>query len=250
MSWPGSCFAAFRFLTVFPLPSSLGRAPDDLAGATFFFPVVGLTLGMLAGGSALLLWHVFPPFVAAVMLVFLLMSFSGALHLDGMADTADGFFSARDRAETLEIMRDSRIGVMGVAALFMALLLKVSSLAVMDSGLVFRASLLTPLAGRCALLLAMAVLPYARPEGGLGTLFYSRHLRRAAVTGMIVLFIVSTAVLGFTGLAAAGVISVVTLLFSWFCHLRIGGATGDTLGASCEIAETVLLVFLIATLKG
>jgi adenosylcobinamide-GDP ribazoletransferase len=187
MKWPGSCFAAFRFLTIFPLPSSLGRAAEDLAGSTFFFPVVGLTLGLMAAGSAWLLWQIFPPLVAAVLLTFLLLSFSGALHLDGLADTADGFLSARDRARTLEIMRDSRIGVMGVAALFLALSLKVSCLALMDRELVCRASLLMPLAGRCSILLAMAVLPYVRPEGGLGTLFYSRHLRRAAVTGMTVL---------------------------------------------------------------
>jgi adenosylcobinamide-GDP ribazoletransferase len=250
MSWPGSGFAAFRFLTVFPLPSSLGRGPDDLPGATFFFPVVGLTLGLLACGSAWLLWHVFPPPVAAVLLVFLVISFSGALHLDGLADTADGFFSARDRSRTLEIMRDSRIGVMGVVALIMALLLKVSSFAVMDSGLVLRASLIMPLAGRCALLLAMAVLPYARQEGGLGTLFYSRHLRPAAATGMIALFVVSAVVMGAPGLAAAAVVCAATLLFSWFCRLKIGGATGDTLGAACEIAETVLLVFLAAVPPG
>lgn len=248
MKWPASCFAAFRFLTVFPLPSSLGRTGEDLAGSTYFFPLVGLTLGLMAGGSAWLLWLIFPPPVAAVILTFLLLSFSGALHLDGLADTADGFFSARDRAGTLEIMRDSRIGVMGVAALFLALSLKIFCLAVMDRELVGRASLLMPLAGRCSILLTMAVLPYVRPEGGLGTLFFSRHRRRAAVAGMIALFAVCGAVLGVRGLAAAGLVSMVIILFSWICRLKIGGATGDTLGAASEIAETVLVVFLVSNL--
>ncbi|HHO47912.1 MAG TPA: adenosylcobinamide-GDP ribazoletransferase [Desulfobacteraceae bacterium] len=243
----GSCFAAFRFLTVFPLPSSLGRKEEDLAGAVYFFPVVGLVLGAMAVAGALLIRHLFPPFPAAVLLVGLILSFSGALHLDGLADTADGFFSARDRDTILEIMRDSRIGVMGAASLFLLLTLKVACLTVMDHGLVLKASLLTPLAGRCALLLAMGVLPYARPDGGLGTLFYSSPLRRrAAVGGTVILFVVSTAVLGFRGLAAASVIGAATLLFCLFCHRKIGGATGDTLGASCEAAETVLLVFLAA----
>lgn len=250
MKWPGRCFAAFRFLTVFPLPTSLGLDPEDLPGSTLFFPVVGLVLGLLAAAGARLMWEVFPPPAAAVLLTFLLLMFSGGLHLDGLADTADGFFSARDRPAILEIMRDSRIGVMGVAALFLVLSLKVSCLAVMDPRLVLRAALIMPLAGRCSLLLAMVLLPYVRPEGGLGTLFYSPHLRPAAAAGSIILFGVSGAVLGFRGLAAAVLVSAGAILFSGICRMKIGGATGDTLGAASEIGETVLLLAVAANPPG
>lgn len=246
MNWPGRCFAAFRFLTVFPLPGSLGLDREDLAGSTFFFPVVGLTLGLLAGVSAWLLWGVFPPPVSGVLLTVLLLVFSGALHLDGLADTADGFFSARDRPAILEIMRDSRVGVMGVAALFLVLSLKVSCLAVMDPQLVLRASLVMPLAGRCSLLLVMALTPYVRPGGGLGTVFYSPYLRPAAAAGTVILFAVSGAALGFRGLAAAVLVSAAAILFSGVCRVKIGGATGDTLGAASELGETVLLLAVVA----
>jgi adenosylcobinamide-GDP ribazoletransferase len=103
-----------------------------------------------------------------------------------------------------------------------------------------------PLAGRCSLMLMMAFLPYVRLEGGLGTLFYTRNLQWATIISMIILFTVSFVVLGITGLVAAGLVSITVLLFSWFCHLKIGGATGDTLGAVCEISETVLVIFLSA----
>lgn len=248
MKWLGRCFAAFRFLTVFPLPGSLGLDREDLAGSTFFFPLVGLVLGLLAGGSAWLMWGIFPPPVSAVLLTFLLLGFSGALHLDGLADTADGFFSAREQPAIFEIMRDSRIGVMGVAALFGVLLLKVSCLAVMEPRLVLRASLVMPLAGRCSLLLAMVLLPYVRPGRGLGTLFYSPSLRPAAVAGTVILFGVSIAVLGFRGLAAAVLVSATTLLFCVICRVKIGGSTSDTLGAASEIGETVLLLVVTAKL--
>jgi adenosylcobinamide-GDP ribazoletransferase len=109
--------AALRFLTIIPLPGSVGTEPEDLQGALPYFGLVGIVLGIFSGLIAWGLWSIFPPMVAAVLLVIVLLSYSGAMHLDGLADSADGFFSARKREQILEIMRDSRIGVMGVIAL-------------------------------------------------------------------------------------------------------------------------------------
>ena len=158
--------AAFRFLTIIPLPGRLGTDEDDLKGALPYFSLVGIVLGLLAGAAAWILCSSFPPLVAAVFLTLILLSFSGALHLDGLADSADGFFSSREREQILEIMRDSRIGVMGVVALVMLLLLKVSALAQLDPKNAVQAAILMPIAGRSALVLMMFLLPYVRPEGG------------------------------------------------------------------------------------
>ncbi|HHB76813.1 MAG TPA: adenosylcobinamide-GDP ribazoletransferase, partial [Desulfobulbus sp.] len=167
--------AAIRFLTIFPCPGQLGSDGKDIAGSTPFFPVVGLFLGCIAAGLSWLFWTLFSSLVAAVLITIVLMGFSGGLHLDGLADTADGFLSTRPRSQILEIMRDSRIGAMGVIALVMLLLLKVTALSSLDRGQVVRATLLVPIAGRCAIVLVIALLPYARKEGGLATLFYSRR---------------------------------------------------------------------------
>jgi len=171
MKWFRRCVAAFRFLTIMPLPGSFGATDEDLAGSPLFFPVVGLVLGLIAGACAWVLWRLVPPPVAAVLLTFILFSFSGALHLDGLADSADGLFSARSRERILVIMRDSRIGAMGVIALVMFLALKISALSVLSRDEAVRAALLIPVSGRCAIVVMMALLPYVRPEGGLGTRF-------------------------------------------------------------------------------
>jgi adenosylcobinamide-GDP ribazoletransferase len=244
MRWLRSGVAAFRFLTILPLPGSIGSAGDDLRGALPWFPLVGLVLGGVSAAAAWLFWQFLPVPVAAVALVLLLLSFSGAMHLDGLADTADGFFSARGRQEMLAIMRDSRIGVMGVVALVMVLLLKTACLGVLSPETAWRAGLLIPLAGRCALVVMVVLLPYVRPEGGLATTLYGGRSPWAVPLALAVLVMTGLGVLGMRGGVAVGLAVLAVLLFSWHCRRKIGGATGDTLGASCELAETMMVLAL------
>jgi adenosylcobinamide-GDP ribazoletransferase len=229
--------AAIRFLTIFPFPGQLGSDGKDLAGSTPFFPVVGLGLGFIAAGLSWLFWILFPPFVAAVLMSVVLMGFSGGLHLDGLADTADGFFSARPRKQILEIMRDSRIGAMGVIALIMLLLLKVTALASLDRGQAMRAALLMPVAGRCAIVLVMALLPYARKDGGLASLFYSRRSRWAGIWAFFFFFLFALLTAGRDCLLPMLLFVLTVSVFVLICKKIIGGATGDTLGAACELGE-------------
>ena len=239
------CSAAFRFLTIIPLPGTLGTDLEDLKGALPFFPVVGIVLGLISGAAAWLSWQFLPSLVAAVIVTFVLLSFSGALHLDGLADCADGFFSSRERSRMLEIMRDSRIGVMGVIAVVMVLLLKVSVLSGLERDDVVRAALVMPIAGRSALVMMIYLLPYVRKEGGLGSPFYSGGAGWSLLLALVLLFVAGFVVMGLKGLVAVIVVMFVVFIFSRLCHRKIGGATGDTLGASCEIAETVVTFLLL-----
>lgn len=238
------CLAAFRFLTIFPLPGTIGTNKDDLQGALPYFPLVGLVLGGIAAAAAWGAWELLSPFAAAVVLTGILLSFSGALHLDGLADCADGFFSARDRERMLEIMRDSRVGVMGVVAVVMVLLGKVSLLAGMERDGAIRAVLVMPLAGRTALVMMMATLPYARKKGGLATVFYDARCGIAVWLSLGLFAGTGYILFGVRGIAAWAGVLLFLFLFSRFCRNRIGGATGDTLGGGCELAETVVLLFL------
>jgi len=240
------CLAAFCFLTVVPMPASWCGSSEDLAGSPPFFPVVGLALGCAAGAGAWILWQLLPPLVAAVLLTGILFSFSGGLHLDGLADSADGLFSSRSREQILVIMRDSRVGAMGVIALVMTLVLKISCLSVLDQGEAVRAALLMPVAGRCSLVLMMALLPYARPEGGLGTLFYTKNSRAAALVSLVFLGGAGYLVQDVRGLAAVLTAMAAVFTFALFCRSKIGGATGDTLGASCELSEACIVLALAA----
>ncbi len=243
----GRLAAAFRFLTILPLPGSWGTSTDALAGSTLFFPLIGLFIGMIVGPLAWLLGLVLPGQVVAVLTTFLLLAISGGFHLDGLADTADGFFSARPREEMLVIMRDSATGAMGVIALVLLLALKITCLSALTPHLL-AVILLMPLAGRTAIVLMMALLPYARPEGGLASLFYSRRSRGVALAAVVFFFLVCWLIARGTGLAAACVVVLFVGLFSLYCRHKINGATGDTLGAACELSETVFALVCTALL--
>jgi adenosylcobinamide-GDP ribazoletransferase len=180
--------------------------------------------------------------------VLFLVICSAGLHMDGLADTADGLFSSRPRERILEIMRDSHIGTMGVLAIVAVLLLKVALLASLAGPQRWRLVLLAPIAGRCAMLLAMSLLSYARSGGGLATIFRSQGRRAALLSAwaIVVVFGAGWLCAGYRGVAIAAASVAVVLLFGWYTKRRIGGYTGDTLGATSELAE--VLPFLVAAI--
>ena len=231
--------AAVRFLTILPVPGRFGSAEADLARSVPFFPIVGLLIGGLAAALALGLSEALPQLPAAVLVVVALAVSSGGLHLDGLSDTADGFFSSREPQRILEIMRDSHAGPMGVVAIVCVLLLKAAALASVPPADLWRAAFLMPVAGRCAVVVMMAVLPYVRPEGGLGSVFYRSRTPAVWLWALLVLCAAGYLVGGPPGLAAGAISLAAALLFAEYARRKIGGATGDTLGAVCEIAEVV-----------
>lgn len=241
-----SFLAAVQFLTVIPVPKAFTGDVEDLGKSVPFFPIVGLLIGILAATLAFVLVAILPPFPACAIIVIFLISVSGSLHMDGLADTADGFFSARPRERILEIMRDSRIGVMGVIAVVCAIMLKVSLLVSLPPSSRTDIIFLMPLAGRCALVVMMTALPYVRSEGGLATLFVNRRSRFHAIWAALFLIVAAGLTAEWMGLAAAIATLAVIALFSLYCFRKIGGCTGDTLGAVCEIAEIMPVLVAVA----
>jgi adenosylcobinamide-GDP ribazoletransferase len=239
----GALHLAAVFLTRLPLPR-LPQAPPPLAQAMAAFPVVGAGLGLLgwtvlaaAEGSGL------PAEAAAILAVGALLLATGALHEDGLADVADGCGGAT-RARRLEILRDSRIGAYGVLALIVVLLLRVVALAEMprleDAG---RALVVGGALGRAALPLAMRLCPPARADG-LGA---AAGVPGAATVIVALLVAGGVAAVAAPEHAVAAVVALlaVTLALTLFAWRRLGGYTGDVLGAVAVAVETaVLLVFL------
>jgi adenosylcobinamide-GDP ribazoletransferase len=238
---------AIRFLTIVPVS---WRAEDDLqqfSKCLPFFPVVGLLIGVIGylGASAALFF--FPQQVVAVVSLVYLAFISGFLHLDGLADSADGLLSSRPREDCLNIMKDSRTGAMGVVAVVCVMLVKYSALSSMDPENLCLAIFFMPLAGRSAILFSMARLPYAKPEGGLGRLFYSDSSRTAALVAFVALCVL-LAVLAPSQLCVALIaILAVNLIFGRWCKRVLGGATGDTLGAVCELTEAITAIAFSAS---
>jgi adenosylcobinamide-GDP ribazoletransferase len=238
---------ACRYLTTLPLPR--GEAGGDLGAAAGWFPVVGLLLGaVLAGASLLLAWAV-PPLVAAVLLVGLWAGLTGGLHLDGLADAADGLGGGFSRAEALAIMRDARTGAFGVVAIVLVLAAKGAALASLPPELRWRGLVVAPTLGRLApLVLARACAP-ARADGA-GHAFVRTVAGRALAPAAAVALGVAVMLFGAWGvLLVAGVVAAAAA-FAWYLRGRLGGVTGDCLGAMVELGEAGVLVVLTALAHG
>lgn len=244
MTFFGPLFAGLAFLTVMPVPRRWCGESQGLERSIVWFPPIGLLLGALiasfdAGANALL-----PALPASVLTVLAMVAISGALHLDGLADTADGFLSSRPRERILEIMRDSRVGPMGVLAIVGMLLLKVAVVASLAADTRFGTLLLLPLAGRVAPVLMMSTLQYVR-AAGIGTAFQRKRGMFAPLFAVASLTGAGFLAAEGAGLAAAAAAVGVTALFALWCRAKIGGYTGDTLGAACELAEVVPALVLV-----
>lgn len=234
--------SGIRFLTI--LPGSPGTAFD--ARRTMpFFPVCGLLIGILLAavdGAASFFWE--RPAVA-VLDVLALAVISGGLHLDGLADTADGLYGRRPRDRALAIMKDSRIGAMGMVAVTCCLAVKWAGLSsVHGARLVWLA--LVPGFSRASVLFAIRFLPYGRPEGGTGHAFFQHPLSWPDFWGVAVL---AGAAFVFSGWQALWALTGFTiLLFSELIYYRfkINCVTGDMLGAMIEIHEAGLFLLLSA----
>jgi adenosylcobinamide-GDP ribazoletransferase len=234
-------FTALRFLTIFPTFSGSKDDAEYFPGALFYFPVVGLVVGALGAGAATLMGAMVPALAAATLFAIYLSLVSGFFHLDGLADTADGFMGAREPERSLEIMKDSRIGVMGASALSSVLLLKTAAIYSLDSAEIAAALLIAPIAGRAAMVVFMPLLPAARVTHGLGTLFCSGSSRAAAWVSIIFFGLMALLAVPGKMVLIFVLCAALMIFFARLCLKKIGGITGDTLGCLCELVETTVL---------
>jgi adenosylcobinamide-GDP ribazoletransferase len=210
-----------------------------------WFPVVGLLLGAFLWGAYTGLLLLFPILVAAAVLLALSVLATGGLHLDGLADTLDGLGGGKDRQQSLRIMKDSTLGAFGVIGLILILLLKFALfLALAEKGQ-SRALLVFPIISRWSMVGLAYLSPYARAEGGLGEamtdLVTGRHLVFA--TGLATML--TLLVFSLRGLLALGAVAGFTWLVSLYCRRRLGGITGDILGALNELNEVLVLLITV-----
>ncbi len=226
--------AALAFLT------ALGRPAPPTARALPWFPVVGAALGLILGAGWWLAAQVWPPLVAAALVVAADLALTGLLHLDGLADTADGLLAhALDPARRLEIMAEPAIGAFGAGVTVVALLLRTAALAVMPPAPLLMTALWS--LSRTAMAVAACALPYARP-GGLASSFLGATATPVALGGGGLALALAAfggelaAVLAVVA-AAGGAVATFSLSLR-----RLGGFTGDVLGAAGIVAETTGLL--------
>ncbi|MDF1856135.1 adenosylcobinamide-GDP ribazoletransferase [Pseudooceanicola sp.] len=220
----------------------LNREATPAAGAVWAFPLAGALLGALMALSAsLALGLGLPPTLAALVALVVAVLLTGALHEDGLSDVADGFGGGWTREKRLEIMRDSRIGSYGAVALGLSLIARWQALTlILDSGHHWAALIATAALSRATMPALMAALPHARDDG------LSRAVGRPKA-GMAGLAAGLAALIALAGLGAAGglgacaVTVLITLAVGALARSRIGGQTGDVLGAAQQLAEIAVL---------
>jgi adenosylcobinamide-GDP ribazoletransferase len=227
---------ALGFLTRVPVP---GRG--DLVRAAPLFPLVGAALGAAVGACAAGLADLVPVLAAAAVATALELILTGALHLDGLADSADGL-AGRERDRALEIMRDPLLGTYGGAALALDLVAKVGALAALAEADQILPVVAAFAAGRAASLPLAAALPYARRDGGTGSLLAGRLRAAPAAAGVVLAAAIAVGAAGWTGAAILACLAVVTPVTAVLARRRIGGVTGDVLGAATELTTTAGLI--------
>lgn len=231
---------AIRTLSSIPVP---GRDASEMASALPYFPLVGAFIGSILVGIS----HLFSfihlvdwPGGAAFLLLVVSIALTRGIHLDGLADTADGFFSMTDRERTLAIMKDSRVGTFGVLAIVTILGLKWLALSRLISHHATIWILPAAVGSRTIMASLAVLLPYARKEGGCGAPFV-KGARSIHLWITWILAILCHLPLG----PLVPIMLFITLtslvVLRWIYSRRIGGITGDLLGAASEITETAIL---------
>ncbi|OLC25350.1 MAG: cobalamin 5'-phosphate synthase [Chloroflexi bacterium 13_1_40CM_3_65_12] len=239
--------AAMAFLTVIPVAThetDEGASGERLGRA--YFPAVGALLGLLAGLGFALTAAVTSPVLAGVAAIAVMAVLTGALHIDGLADAADGLFGGGDVARRLEVMRDSRVGSFGLATVVLVLIGDIAALASMSPPRALVALVIAGAVSRWALLLVIATVPYVR-QSGLGVAAGGPHRRFDLVLGSAIAAIVC--LLDWKRAAAAVLVAVlIAFLVGVMARRRIGGATGDIYGAAAELSQLGVLVVFAARL--
>lgn len=245
---------ALTFLSRVPAPYLKRLDKDVEQAAMWFYPIVGALLGVAMVGLVLLCLHHNPQasvLLVAALVLALWVYFTGAMHLDGVADTADAWVGGLgDHERTLEIMKDPRVGAMGVAAMLVVVLVKFAAITALleqtynNMWLLFGGLLLIPMLSRAGIIGLMATTSYVRKEGMVANTKNAATKTKVAVMGTLL------------ALLAVPMLQQKTLLILlvWLAVLagyravlkkRLGGYTGDTLGAAVEFQETLLLVALV-----
>ncbi|MHB9099982.1 MAG: adenosylcobinamide-GDP ribazoletransferase [Sulfuricella sp.] len=237
---------ALQFLTCLPVSLRSGPNPADWGRSALAYPVIGLLIGLLLAGLQRLGGHA-DPLLQAALLTATWALITGGLHLDGLADSADAWVGGHgDRERTLAIMKDPRSGPAAVSTVVLTLLLKFAALAMLAKAGAWPALLLAPVLGRSALVALLLSTPYVRP-GGMGAAI-SAHLPRAAAVLALLLVAAGGLLAGKAGALALAAAVAAWLVLRWMMTRRLGGMTGDTLGAAVELTEVAVLVALALSL--
>ncbi len=234
--------SAIQFITVLPIGKKGTFDPDRMAG---FFPVVGLIIGILLVGFDQIVLKFWPGPVAGLLDAVFLVAITGAFHLDGLGDTADGLYGYRTKKEALAIMKDSNIGVMGLVAIVCCLAVKCAGIMGLESHRIILL-IIIPSYARGSMLFGIRFFEYGRQESGTGQGLFKNRLKLSAFSGLLIPVLLSC-LLGWQFFLLNLCFIVVLMIVFLFYKRKLGCITGDMLGAMVEVTEAAL--FLIVSIR-
>jgi adenosylcobinamide-GDP ribazoletransferase len=233
---------ALGFLTVYPLRASDTWTPETLGSSMIYYPLVGTGIGCALWFLWLCLSALFPLPLVNVLLLVGLYLLTGGLHLDGLADTVDGLSGGYSREATLRIFKDPHLGTMGVLSVVLVVLVKYASLNDLPYETVLPSLVLMGTLSRYAMVQLACFSAYARASGGIGEPFVHgirhEHFVAALCWALILVLLFS----GLRGLFIGVFVGLATLGCQTYFHRRLGGITGDVLGATNEMSEALVLI--------
>lgn len=219
--------------------------PEQIRQSLMFFPLVGAAIGLALALLDKGLLEIFPANVSSAVLLAALVTVTGAIHIDGLMDTADGLLGGKTPERRLEIMKDPRAGVFGVLAVVIVLVLKWSVLMSIGGPVRASAIILFPIAGRAAMAAAVNRFKYARAEGT-GRVFADGNTDAPMLIAVLTAAAASALLFGWQGFVLMTLSIGFAMMAALHIKARIGGLTGDSYGAINEAAEVVMLLGLLA----
>ncbi len=231
-----------QFMTRIPIKKQFDVTEKDFAAMTMFFPVSSLIVGLIMAGVYWLLAQAGLYWPAAIACVLAACLATGGLHIDGFADMCDAFGARKSPERTLEILKDSRMGTYGVLALLFAVLLKIAFIGSIQDFNIYLLLIGTPVAGKIPLAVCAAAGKYPR-EQGTGMLLINNITMKESIVCMVVSQIVLYLCMGWLSLLLLPVLIAAGFILKAISQARIGGVTGDILGAANETGELLWLLF-------
>jgi cobalamin 5'-phosphate synthase/cobalamin synthase len=244
--------AALAFLT--RVPVYIVFDARDVGRSTLFFPLVGAGIGLFQWGLFLVLEGRLPALIAAVLVVSFSAWVTRGIHFDGLADFSDGLAGGGTKERALEIMRDPCVGAFGALALVLVVAVKIAAISALSVSVSVSVSVpmglvLAPALARWASVPLSLALPNARRDGGLGSAL-TEHVGWVEVLGASVLALgLVFALAPRAGLSAVVAVAAVSVVVGAIARRRLGGVTGDVLGANVELSEAAALVAAVAVAR-
>jgi adenosylcobinamide-GDP ribazoletransferase len=237
-----------QFLTRIPISLNLECKQENFKKAALYLPIVGLIVGGIQWLTYYVLTNLLPANITSIFVFIISVLITGALHVDGIGDTCDGFYAFKGKDKIIEIMKDSRIGTYACIAIVMDILLKISSMTYIIENKLAIIIILAPVIARFSIIFISLIGKPAKSSGS-GNLFIGNMSKIIALCAALLTFVVSIIFVGILDSTIIFIISmIITFLVNKYSESKIGGITGDILGANNELVEIFVLITYI-TLK-